>query len=122
MPSPKANKRSPRRSTARPRKTDERLISVLGTLLEPSPWGRLSASDVTPEVAVRVSSIFAVCRFIAQGLGVMPVQIGRTLPNGRKERFSPPCGYTLRSRPNGWQSRFDFFTASPASSRASAGG
>jgi HK97 family phage portal protein len=110
MPSPKANKRSPRRSTARPRKTDERMISVLGTLLEPSPWGRLSASDVTPEVAVRVSSIFAVCRFIAQGVGVMPIQIGRTLASGRKERFSPPCAYTIRSRPNGWQSRFDFMT------------
>jgi hypothetical protein len=83
---------------------------VLGTLLEPSPYGRLSAADVTPEVAVRVSAIFAVCRFIAQGVGVMPIQIGRTLTNGRKERFSPPCSYTIRQRPNGWQSRFDFMT------------
>ncbi|MEY3203960.1 MAG: hypothetical protein RLZZ21_291 [Planctomycetota bacterium] len=111
MPAPKAKARSPKRAPARPKKAaDERMISVLGTLLEPSPWGRLSPSDVTPEVAVRVSSIFSVCRFIGQGVGVMPIQIGRTLPNGRKERFAPPCSYTLRSRPNGWQSRFDFMT------------
>ena len=110
MPKPPARPRTPRRAPAKPRKAEERYISVLGTLLEPSPWGRLSASDVTPEVAVRVSSIFAVCRFIAQGVGVMPIQIGRTLANGRKERFSPPCSYTIRQRPNGWQSRFDFMT------------
>lgn len=110
MPAPKAKARSPKRAPPRPKKADERMISVLGTLLEPSPWGKLSASDVTAEVAVRVSSIFAVCRFIGQGMGVMPIQIGRTLPNGRKERFSPPCAYTVRSRPNGWQSRFDFMT------------
>jgi HK97 family phage portal protein len=113
MPRPKATATRPtRRTPSRPRKpaTHERMISVLGTLLEPSPWGRLTASDVTPEVAIRVSAIFAVCRFIGQGVGVMPIQIGRTLPNGRKERFSPPCSYTIRSRPNAWQSRFDFMT------------
>lgn len=114
MPRSKAPARvTPKRAPARPRKTadDNRLVSVRGSLLDPTAWGRLSPNYVTPEVAVKVSSIFAVCRFIAQGVGVMPLHVMRTLPNGRKAAADDlPYAYTLRKRPNRWQSPFDFIT------------
>lgn len=78
-----------------------------------SAWGGGGGSHVTPEIAVKVSSIFAVCRFIGQGVGVMPIDIKRTLDNGRKVPFVPPfgnCNYTIRKRPNLWQTSFDFMS------------
>lgn len=113
MPRQKAPARATeKRAPARRREAADqpRLISVRGALLDPAGWGAFSTSLITPAVAVKVSSIFAVCRFIAQGIGVMPIQIGRTLDNGRKQRFNPPCGYTIRKRPNPWQTTFDFLT------------
>ncbi len=113
MPRQKATatttKRSPRRrGTAAP----PPMVSVRGSSL--SPWvgtgGGLIGTHVTPEIAIRVSSIFAVCRFIGQGVGVMPIHIKQTQANGRKVDFSPPCGYTIRKRPNPWQTTFDFMS------------
>lgn len=111
MPRKPAPAKPATRQPARARKTVERspLISVRGSLLEPYAWGKV-AGTVTPEVAVKVSSIFAVCRFIGQGVGVMPIHIKRTLPSGRKADFSPPCSYTIRKRPNPWQTSFDFMS------------
>lgn len=94
------------------------MFSVRGSnlALSPSAWsgsGNFLGGHITPEIAVRVSSIFAVCRFIAQAVGVMPIDIKRTLPNGRKVPFVPPfgnCSYTIRKRPNLWQTSFDFMT------------
>ena len=71
--------------------------------------GRISASDIGTTEAIRVSSILAVVRWIAQAVAVMPVQVMRTLPGGRKEEAALPCSYTLRKRPNGWQSAYDFY-------------
>jgi HK97 family phage portal protein len=88
------------------------MVSVRGSSL--SPWvgtgGGLIGTHVTPEIAIRVSSIFAVCRFIGQGVGVMPIHIKQTQANGRKVDFNPPCGYTIRKRPNPWQTTFDFMS------------
>lgn len=112
MPRPKAPAKPAARQPARARKQAAHapLISVRGSLLEPYAWGKFSPSNVTPEVAVKVSSIFAVCRFIGQGVGVMPIHIKRTMASGRKSDFSPPCSYTIRKRPNPWQTSFDFMS------------
>jgi HK97 family phage portal protein len=69
----------------------------------------LSTSDIGPETAVRVSSIFGVVRWIAQAVAICPVQIMRETPAGRREKADLPCSYTLRKRPNRWQSGFDFY-------------
>lgn len=111
MPRQKSTPKASRKPAAKA--GGERMVSVLGSLLEPYAWGNLSNVRVGPEIAVKVSSIFSVCRFIGQGVGVMPIHIRRTLPNGRKVPFVPPygnCSYTIRKRPNGWQTAFDFMS------------
>lgn len=100
----KATRRAPRYATG------PQVISVRGYLTDEFPWGKVSASSVTPEVAKRVSSIFAVCRFIAQAAGVMPIRIRREPEGGRSENAVLPCNYTIKRRPNSWQTRFDFIT------------
>jgi len=118
MPARKPTTRATKRTTKRrPAAAAPAMISVRGTnlALSPSAWtssgGGLSiGGHITPEIAVRVSSIFAVCRFIAQAVGVMPIHIGRTLLDGRKVPFDAPAAYAIRRRPNPWQSTFDFLT------------
>ena len=107
MPRKQAAPRSTTRPAARGRKASG-VISVRGSLMEPYSLGRLSGGEVGPETAVKVSSIFAVCRFIAQGVAVMPLHVMRTMGNGRKEQADIPAAYTIRKRPNRWQSTFDF--------------
>jgi HK97 family phage portal protein len=75
----------------------------------PLGFGQISASDIGTTEAIRVSSILAVVRWLAQAVAIMPVQVLRTLPDGRKEDANLPCSYTLRKRPNGWQSAYDFY-------------
>lgn len=86
------------------------MISVRGFLTDDYPWGKFERSTITPEVAVKVSSIFAVCRFIGQGMGVMPVRIRKEPEGGRPSNAMIPCRYTLQRRPNSWMTKFDFFT------------
>jgi len=124
MPRKKAPATSTKRPAARP--TARRrakapalpaLISVRGSslALSPAAWtgGGNLTGYITPEVAVRVSSIFAVCRFIGQGIGVMPIHLHRTGPDGRKTPFRPASGnvgYTITKQPNSWQTQFDFMS------------
>jgi HK97 family phage portal protein len=110
-------KKAPARTTSRPsrRRSTTAMVSVRGSnlALSPAAWsgtgGNLLAG-IGPEIAIKVSSIFAVCRFIAQAVGSMPVHIHQTLPNGRKAAFDAPASYAIRRRPNAWQSTFDFLT------------
>jgi HK97 family phage portal protein len=80
----------------------------------------MSGRRVSPEVAVRVSSVFGVCRFLAQAVGCMAPRLkvrlgGKTLDAvqgfgdiaGTTRR---QCATALRVRPNPWQSPFDFWT------------
>ena len=81
----------------------------LRNLASPTPWGSFDAAAIGPEVAIRVTSILAVVRWISQAVAVMPLQIMRTLPDGRKVDANVPAGYVLRKRPNAWQSAYDFY-------------
>jgi HK97 family phage portal protein len=115
MPRQKASATTTKRPSSRRRgkaAPEPAMVSVRGSSLWTSGGGigSLAGGHITPEIAIRVSSIFAVCRFIGQGIGVMPIHIKQTLPNGRKVDFSPPCGYTIRKRPNPWQTSFDFMS------------
>lgn len=101
---PAARRRPARKSAALPHAID------LRANWEPAFVGGLALEGgVAPETAIRVTSIFAVVRFIAQAIASMPVQLMRTLPDGRREPAALPCSYVVRKRPNGWQSAFDFY-------------
>jgi len=117
MPSPKnpravttggrgSRRRTPAKAAAAPRVIQIRASSV-GT---PGMWGDILPSAVGPETAVRISSIFGVVRWIAQAVGICPMQIMQELPDGRKQKADIPAAYTLRKRPNVWQSAWDFYT------------
>lgn len=101
---PAATKPATRRPTRR-----RAVAEVRSVLSSPLGFGTISPSDIGTTEAIRVSSILAVVRWIAQAVAVMPVQILRTLPDGRKEDANLPCSYTLRKRPNPWQSAYDFY-------------
>lgn len=119
MPSPKNRRpsttggRGSRRRTPAKAAAAPRVIQVRGTSLSsPGSWGSIMPSAVGPETAVRVSAIFGVVRWIAQAVGVCPMQIMQERPDGRREKAEStlPCAYTLRKRPNRWQSAWDFYT------------
>lgn len=101
-----SRRRRPAKAAASPR-----VISLRGaTLSSASPWGSVTSSAlIGPETAIRVSSIFGVVRWIAQAVAICPMQIMRERPDGRREKAALPCSYTLRKRPNRWQSAFDFY-------------
>lgn len=98
-----------RKAPARPRAKQQTVISLRASLADPNAWGTLSVNDIGPETAIRVSSILGIVRWISQAVAVMPWQIMRTLPDGRKIDAALPCSYTLRKRPNPWQSAYDFY-------------
>lgn len=107
MPSKKAA--SPRRrAPARPR-SPSRVIALRAFPATSGTLTTLSPNDIGPAEAIRVSSILGVVRWISQAVAVMPIMLGRTLADGRKIAADLPCGYTLRKRPNSWQSAFDFY-------------
>lgn len=110
MPRKPAAPKRPRRP-ARPKASAAvgQVISLRGSLTDPTPWGTSWQAKVGPETAIRVTAILGVVRWIAQGVAVMPVHTMRTLPTGRKEMVSLPCSYTLTKRPNRWQSAYDFY-------------
>lgn len=92
-----------------PRRQPAAHVIQLRSLQSPTYWGSAAHGPIGPETAVRVTSILAVVRWIAQALATMPLQIMRTLPDGRKIDAAVPAGYVLKKRPNGWQSAYDFY-------------
>jgi HK97 family phage portal protein len=101
---PTTRRRAPRRTTP-----EKRAVGSVWSPVASFGFGTISPADIGTTEAIRVSSILAVVRWIAQAVAVMPVQVMRTLPGGRKEDADLPCSYTLRKRPNGWQSAYDFY-------------
>jgi HK97 family phage portal protein len=85
------------------------VISLRGSLSDPGAWGSSWSATIGPETAIRVTSILGVVRWIAQAVAVMPVHTMRSLSTGRREVTSLPCSYTMRKRPNAWQSAYDFY-------------
>jgi len=113
MPRAKAaTKRTTRRTASRPRRASfqgAHTITLRGSLTDPGIWGHAWQSHIGPETAIRVTSILGVVRWIAQAVAVMPVHVMRQQADGRRIHADLPCGYTLRKRPNPWQSAYDFY-------------
>jgi HK97 family phage portal protein len=106
---PRANAKKPAPRARRPRRASAPRVIEIRSLSSPTPFGTLDRAAIGPEVAIRVTSILAVVRWIAQAVAVMPLQILRTLPDGRKVDAAVPAGYVLKKRPNPWQSSYDFY-------------
>jgi HK97 family phage portal protein len=100
-----SRRRTPAKAAAAPRVISFRADSLGHT----NTLGSISTSYVGPETAVRVSSIFGVCRWIAQAVAICPIQVMREIAGGRREKADVPAAYTLKKRPNRWQSAFDFY-------------
>jgi HK97 family phage portal protein len=109
MPRQKAPAKKPVRRARSPRRASAPHVIQLRGLSSPTPWGSFDNAAIGPETAIKVTSILAVVRWIAQAVAVMPLQILRTLPDGRKVSADVPAGYVLRKRPNPWQSAYDFY-------------
>ena len=73
-------------------------------------WGAFVSPDaITPEVAIRVTSILACARFIAQGVAVCPVDVLREMPNGDCRPAIDIPGYSVLTKaPNAWQSPYEY--------------
>jgi len=111
---PRAKAAKPRRQSTRrapPRRAVpvSHVISLRGSLSDPGAWGSSWSATIGPETAIRVTSILGVVRWIAQAVAVMPVHTMRSLSTGRREAAPLPCSYTMRKRPNAWQSAYDFY-------------
>src|ERR1043166_5152933 len=66
---------------------------------------------VDPDMAMRVSTVFACNSLIAETLASLPCVLYRRLDNGGKEKATDHRVYwTLRYRPNSWMTAMDFFT------------
>jgi len=113
-PTPTTRKPAARRS---PKVRSATYVSNLG---DPLAWGTILGQVVSPATAVKVSSVFAVCRFVAQSVGCMAprlkVRVGRKKLDALSGFGDPSTSVyrqattALRVRPNPWQSPFDFFT------------
>lgn len=70
------------------------------------PVGTLSAAGkrVTPETAMRLSTVYKCVRVIAETVGMLPMLVYQRLADGGKERASEhPLAALLHDAPNPWQ-------------------
>ena len=64
---------------------------------------------VSPDVAMRVSVVFACVEVLSTTLASLPLVLYRRLPDGgKKKALDHPLYPILARRPNSWQSRFEF--------------
>jgi HK97 family phage portal protein len=73
--------------------------------------GKLAKSGVTVnwDTALRVSTVLACARVIAQGIAQVPLKVYEETPDGRKNPAREhPLYFLLHNRPNQWQTSFEF--------------
>ena len=69
-----------------------------------------SGLRVSPESAMRVATVYACVRVIAETIASLPLIIYRTLPDGGKERAEThPLYPLLHDKPNIWQTSYEFW-------------
>lgn len=65
--------------------------------------------SVSLETALKVTTVFAVCRVISEGIAGMPWKLQRRFDNGGREFATDmPLFQILYRRPNDWQTSFEF--------------
>lgn len=72
---------------------------------QPIQQGTLSGTNVTPETAIRFSTVYKCVRAYADSIGTMPRRLMRKLPSQRKRErvLDHPVARLLSERPNRWQ-------------------
>lgn len=75
-------------------------------------WGgsanSASGQVVTAETAMRVSTVFACVRVISETIAQMPLILYRQLDDGKERAKDHPLYRLLHTRPNRWQTPFEF--------------
>lgn len=74
-------------------------------------WGGpLSSSGqaVTPDTAMRVAAVFSCVRVIAESIAQMPLILYRRVGEGKVRAIDHPLYRILHTRPNRWQTPFEF--------------
>lgn len=68
-----------------------------------------SAQSVTPDTAMRVSTVFACVKRISETIAMLPLNVMRkTAANGHEQATTHRLYRVLRSRPNRWQTSYDW--------------
>ena len=65
--------------------------------------------SITPEQALRVSTVHACVKILAETIALLPLLLYRRLPDGGRERATDhPLFDILHNRPNPWQTSFEW--------------
>lgn len=65
---------------------------------------------VSPDSAMRYSTVWACVRLLAESIAQMPVHLYRKLPDGSRQRITDhPLAEILAVKPNSWQTSFEYF-------------
>lgn len=67
-----------------------------------------SGATVNRETALRVSTVLACCRVIAEGVAQVPWRLHQETASGSKPATAHPLYRVLNRRPNAWQTSFEF--------------
>ena len=73
-----------------------------------APRSTSSGRAVNSTSAIEVSTVFACCRVIGEGLAQVPLKLMRETGNTRQPAKDHPLYDLLSSRPNAWQTSFEF--------------
>lgn len=74
-----------------------------------SAGGQSSAGvTVTPDSALRVAAVFACVRLLASTVASLPLNVYERLDRGKRKATEHPLHLTLASRPNTWQTAFEW--------------
>lgn len=72
--------------------------------------GTKSGVDVSPESAIRCSTVYTCVSVLAESVAQLPCLLYRRTPDGGKERATDhPLYRLLHDAPNGWQTAFEFW-------------
>lgn len=63
---------------------------------------------VTPEIAMRVSAVYACVALLAKSVAVLPLRMYQTVDGKKTEAPNHPLNDLLEYRPNSWQTPFEF--------------
>lgn len=68
----------------------------------------LSGAQINSETAMRISVVNACVRILAETVASLPLNMYRHMPEGKERANDVPLDKLLRSKPNNWQTSFEF--------------
>jgi HK97 family phage portal protein len=74
-----------------------------------APQKNASGIQVTADIALKASAVFACIKIIAEGLGSLSLQMYKAVPGGREPAPSHPLDELIRYQPNSWQTAIEFW-------------